>query len=156
LKKKIPNYFILDVDGVMTDGRFLYSEKGKVFKTFGPHDSDGLNILKKYLKFFFISSDKRGFKITRKRIVDDMGYELKHVAQEERLKFIENKFGLDKVAYMGDGIFDAPIIKKVLFGIAPKNARVEAIKVADFVTPNISANGAVLDACLKIKKKFFI
>ena len=57
---------------------------------------------------------------------------------------------------MGDGIFDAPIIKKVLFGIAPKNARVEAIKVADFVTPNISANGAVLDACLKIKKKFFI
>ena len=76
MKKKIPNYFILDVDGVMTDGRFLYSEKGKVFKTFGPHDSDGLNILKKYLKFFFISSDKRGFKITRKRIVDDMGYEL--------------------------------------------------------------------------------
>ena len=34
--------FLLDVDGVMTTGQFLYSKDGKDYKVFGPHDSDGL------------------------------------------------------------------------------------------------------------------
>ena len=34
-KKFIPKEFILDVDGVMTTGNFIYSEKGKVMKIFG-------------------------------------------------------------------------------------------------------------------------
>ena len=38
-KKKLN--LIIDIDGVMTTGQFLYSEKGKAFKVFGPHDSDG-------------------------------------------------------------------------------------------------------------------
>ena len=40
-----PKYFILDVDGVMTTGQFFYSKDGKIYKVFGPHDSDGLKIL---------------------------------------------------------------------------------------------------------------
>ena len=40
--KMKPKYFILDVDGVMTTGQFMYSKNGKIFKVFGPHDSDGL------------------------------------------------------------------------------------------------------------------
>ncbi len=155
MKKKVPKYFILDVDGVMTDGTFLYSEKGKIFKRFGPHDSDGLKIISKYLNVMFVSSDKRGFKISKKRITDDMGYKIKLVLQENRLKFIRDNFGLKNVVYMGDGIFDAPILKKVLFGIAPQNSRIEAKKMANFITPSNAANGAVLDACLKILNKFF-
>mgnify|MGYP004004047157 FL=1 len=37
--------FILDVDGVMTTGHFLYSEAGKQMKIFGPDDNDGLGLL---------------------------------------------------------------------------------------------------------------
>ena len=155
MTKKIPKYLILDVDGVMTDGTFFYSEKGKLFKKFGPHDSDGLKMISKYLSIIFISSDKRGFKISKKRITDDMGYKLVLVSQEKRLKYIKDKFGLNNVVYIGDGIFDAPILKKVLFGIAPKNSRIEARKMANFITPSIAANGAVLDACLKIISKYF-
>ena len=55
---------------------------------------------------------------------------------------------------MGDGIYDADIIRDVAFGIAPKNARKEAKKYADYVTENIGSEGAVLDACMKIKNKF--
>ena len=32
--------FILDVDGVMTNGQFLYNEDGKSYKIFGPDDND--------------------------------------------------------------------------------------------------------------------
>ena len=56
---------------------------------------------------------------------------------------------------MGDGIFDAKILKNCYFGIAPKNARKEAKNNADFITPSNGGEGAVLDACLIILKKFF-
>ena len=39
--------FVVDVDGVMTTGQFLYSKLGKEYKIFGPHDNDGLKMLKK-------------------------------------------------------------------------------------------------------------
>ena len=51
---------IIDVDGVMTTGQFLYSSKGKEYKIFGPHDTDGLKIIKDKINIVFISADKRG------------------------------------------------------------------------------------------------
>ena len=41
--------FILDVDGVMTTGQFLYSESGKLMKVFGPDDNDGLGLLNPHI-----------------------------------------------------------------------------------------------------------
>jgi len=148
------NNFILDVDGVMTTGQFLYSEKGKVYKIFGPHDADGLKILKNKLNIVFITADKRGFSISEKRI-SDMGYRLELITEKDRYSYIKEKFGFENTAYMGDGIFDAPILRDCKFGIAPRNARIEAKKAADFVTPSASAEGAVCDACIQIDDKFF-
>ena len=150
-----PKYLILDVDGVMTTGQFIYSKNGKINKIFGPHDSDGLKLIKDYIDIIFISADKRGFSISKKRIVDDMGYKLKLVSEVDRFHFIKNNFGFNNVIYMGDGIFDAPIIKKARYGISPKNARIEARKASDYITPSKAGEGAVLDACLKINKIFF-
>ena len=42
-----PKYFILDVDGVITTGHFIYSQEGKLMKIFGPDDNDGLSLVKK-------------------------------------------------------------------------------------------------------------
>ena len=71
MKKKIKDikYFICDVDGVMTNGQFFYSSKGKIMKIFGPHDSDGLKIIREFLKIIFVTADKRGFNISKKRIL---------------------------------------------------------------------------------------
>ena len=44
---------VLDVDGVLTTGQFLYSKNGKEFKIFGPDDNDGLALLKPFLKILF-------------------------------------------------------------------------------------------------------
>ena len=43
--RKQLKHFILDVDGVMTDGTFAYTVDGKVTKMFGPHDADGLELI---------------------------------------------------------------------------------------------------------------
>lgn len=150
---KVKKIFVLDVDGVMTTGSFFYSKSGKVYKEFGPHDSDGLKKINGLINFFFITADKRGFGISKKRIVEDMGYSLKLISEESRYSFLEKKIGFKNLIYMGDGIYDAPILKKCFLGIAPKNARVEARKSANYVTSSNSGKGAVLDACLYIQKK---
>ena len=61
--------FVLDVDGVLTSGSFIYSEKGKVFKVFGPHDAYALKMISKKIKVHFISADHRGFEISKKELV---------------------------------------------------------------------------------------
>ena len=146
--------FVLDVDGVMTTGQFLYSETGKKYKIFGPHDNDGLKMLRNRLTIEFISADEKGFSITKKRIVDDMGFNLSLVTEDNRYDYLKGKYGFPKLIYMGDGFYDADILKDCMFGIAPQNARGEAKEAAIFVTPSESGRGAVLDACLEIKNKY--
>jgi 3-deoxy-D-manno-octulosonate 8-phosphate phosphatase (KDO 8-P phosphatase) len=150
-----PTYMILDVDGVMTTGQFLYSINGKEFKVFGAHDNDGIKMIGSLLKIVFVTADKRGFSISKKRIVDDMKQQLNLVGEHDRLEFIEKTYGLANVIYMGDGIHDADILRKCFYGIAPRNARPEAIHSADYVTLSNSGEGAVLDACLHIIERFF-
>ena len=150
-----PTDFVIDVDGVMTTGQFLYSADGKLYKIFGAHDSDGLKLIRNLINITFITADRRGFGISKKRIVDDMGYELKLVSEEDRLEFMKKNFKLKNTIFMGDGIFDSLIIKESFFGIAPSSARIEAIEVANYVTKSSGGNGAVLDACLEINKRFF-
>ena len=147
--------FLLDVDGVMTTGQFLYSQEGKEYKVFGPHDNDGLKLLKNKVTIKFITADKRGFSITKKRIVDDMGFKLELVSEQDRFKYIENEYGLASIIYMGDGYHDAKILEDSMFGIAPNNARKEAKDSADYVTESNAGDGAVLDACLEILRKYF-
>lgn len=150
-----PQILILDVDGVMTTGQFLYSENGKEYKVFGPHDNDGIKLIQDKIKVIFISADKRGFAITKKRIVEDMNQELFMVSEGDRLEFIKTNYGLENVIYIGDGYHDATILKQCCYGIAPQNARIEAKNAANYITPSKSGEGAVLDACLHIIEKFF-
>ncbi len=44
-----PKIFLIDVDGVMTNGQFTYTKEGKIMKNFGPDDHDGLSLLKKFI-----------------------------------------------------------------------------------------------------------
>ena len=151
--KKIPNLFILDIDGVMTTGQFLYSKKGKEYKVFGAHDSDGLKMIKKNIKILFVTSDKGGFKISYQRITKDLGFKIIILDENKRYDYLKKKFGLKNFIYMGDGYYDAKILKECFFGICPKDARIEAKKSSNYITMSKSGEGAVLDACIKIKKK---
>ena len=147
--------FLLDVDGVLNTGQFLYSAEGKALKIFGPHDNDGLKLLKGKVKVKFLTADRRGFPITKKRVVDDMGYELELVSEEDRYEYVKRNYDLNNLIYMGDGYHDAKILKACKFGIAPASARKEARENADFVTESKAGEGAVLDACLEILRRFF-
>jgi len=145
-------YFISDVDGCLNDGKIYWAADGqKPFKAFGNYDHDGVKLLKNHIKLIFISADKHGWDILKTRIVDHMKCELHYVPEKDRFKFVES-YGFGKVAYMGDGIYDAKILSSAKLGIAPAQARIEARQSADFVTPSNGGEGAYLDAALHIMK----
>lgn len=154
-KLKIPKVFILDVDGVLTTGHFLYTKDGKAVKIFGPDDHDALNLLKPYLEIRFITGDKHGYDISKKRIVDHMKFPLDFVSTFKRLEWIEKKYSLDEVIYMGDGIFDHYVLKKIGYGISTANADKYAKKYSDYITKCSGGDRAVAEACLHILEKFF-
>lgn len=151
-----PRYFVLDVDGVMTTGQFYYSSEGKVFKVFGPDDNDALSLLNRHLKIHFITGDKRGFSISKKRIVDDMHYPLDIVSTIHRIDWIQEHCDPMATIYMGDGIFDHYVMRKVAYSIAPANAHPLAKRFASYSTNSSGGNRAVAEACLHILERFFI
>lgn len=149
-----PKYFIIDVDGVLTDGTFYYTREGKVMKKFGPDDSDALSMLRDKLTIHMISGDKRGFAITKKRI-DDMDYPLDLVSTFDRLRWIQEHYNPAETIFMGDGIYDVLVSKGVGYSIAPANAFYKTKESADFVTNARGGEGAVAEACVHILEKFF-
>lgn len=154
-KSKIKN-FVLDVDGVLTDGQFYYTAEGKAMKAFGPDDADALLLLKPHLNICFVTGDKKGFEITKKRVETDMKFPLHLVSTFDRVKWLEeNDMKPEETIYMGDGIFDAMVFDKVTYGIAPANAFYFTKEQANFVTPSCGGNSAVAEACLHIAEKFF-
>jgi len=147
-----PSLFILDVDGVLSSGQFLYDSSGKQYKIFGAHDNEGLKLISSHIKISFISADSRGFEISKKR-VEDLGFEISLIGEDKREDFFEKLN--DEVVFMGDGYTDSLIFDKVFYSIAPKNAISYAIERADFVTNSNAAEGAVFEACMHLKEKFF-
>ncbi len=147
--------FILDVDGVMTTGQFLYTKDGKQMKIFGPDDNDALGLLKPHIEIRFVTADERGFPISNKRIKEDMKFELDLVSTFKRIEWIKEYYNPKQVIYMGDGIFDHIVMREVGYSIAPGNADKVAKKSANFVTERFGGDRAVSEACLHIMQKFF-
>ena len=118
--------FILDVDGVMTTGHFLYTEHAKTLKIFGPDDYDGLCLLKPFMEVRFVTGDRGGFSISERRIVKEMEFKLDLVSPVHRIEWIKEQYNPLDIVYMGDGIFDHYVMKEVGYSIAPGNANINA------------------------------
>ena len=147
--------FILDVDGVFTDGKFFYSADGKVYKVFGDADNDALSLIKNRLHIEMVPGDKRGFPISKKRIQDDMGYPINLVSTFQRVEWIKERFNLDETIYMGDGIYDTLVFREVGFSIAPANAFINTKKYANHITQSKGGEGAVAEAVIYIIENLF-
>lgn len=137
---------VFDVDGVFTDGKFIYDSETKVFKAFGAHDSDAIKFLKfNNIEVQAITADKRGYAISKARM-SDMGITLTLVSEKSRLNFVCSNVPIETTMFMGDGLHDAPLLRKAKIGVCPKNGTARAKASADYVTQCMGGNGAVLEA----------
>lgn len=150
-----PKIFILDLDGVLTDGKFYYSAEGKLFKAFGADDHDALNLLKELLQIVVVTADYKGFEISKRRVEDDMNLGLHLVSAKERIKWIRERYDVTTAIYMGDGIFDPLVFNAVMYGICPSNASLNTKNFADYICREKGGEGAVAEACIHIARYFF-
>jgi 3-deoxy-D-manno-octulosonate 8-phosphate phosphatase (KDO 8-P phosphatase) len=139
---------LLDVDGVLTDGRIWYGPEGEALKAFDVRDGHGIVLLRDHVDFGVISG--RPGKATQVRLQE---LRFKHLIFGERNK-LEGyarlaHLGLpdEAVAYMGDDVNDVALLRRVGLAAAPADARPEARAAAHLVTAAPGGRGAVRELC---------
>jgi 3-deoxy-D-manno-octulosonate 8-phosphate phosphatase (KDO 8-P phosphatase) len=137
---------LLDVDGVLTDGGIYYSADGVEMKRFNAQDGYGVARAREHgLKIGIISGRSTPVVETRAREMhaDEViqGSPDKLAAMTE----IGKRHGLapEQMAFIGDDLFDLPLLNAVGFSAAPENARPEVKKAVHYVTPSSGGHGAV-------------
>jgi 3-deoxy-D-manno-octulosonate 8-phosphate phosphatase (KDO 8-P phosphatase) len=139
---------LLDVDGVLTDGRLYYGAEGELMKAFDVKDGHGIVLLRDHVDFGVISG--RPGKATARRLEE---LKFKHVvfSQLDKLAGFAQlgHLGLadDEVAYMGDDLNDLPLLRRVGLSAAPADARPEVREAVHFVSRAGGGRGAVRELC---------
>ncbi len=141
---------ILDVDGVLTDGKLFFDYQGNEFKAFHAHDGHGIKMLQQTGIEIAVISGRESVIVSKR--MEELDVKLVYQNQrDKRAAFAELLQKLDltpeQVAYVGDDVVDLPIMTKVGLAIAVANA-LEAVKAcADWTTTLSGGNGAVREVC---------
>lgn len=142
-------YFIMDVDGTLTDGKIYMSPTGEAMKAFCIKDGCGIHdlLLTNNIQPIIVTGRESEIVIQRcnelgiKRIYQNV------VDKNEILCSVIKD--LSKVAYIGDDLNDISFMKNVKCngGIVgcPADAIEKVKELADFVAPHDGGNGAVRD-----------
>ena len=141
---------LLDVDGVLSDGRLIYGGEGLEFKTFHSQDGFGLRLLAENgIEVGIITARASG--AVRRRAEELHLRHLVEQAQDKLSAFEEilekDKLSAPECAYMGDDWLDLPVLNRVGLALAPANAVAEVRERAHFVTHREGGRGAVREVC---------
>jgi len=152
--KKI-KLLLLDVDGVLTDGRIIYDSKGQDSKFFDVHDGLGVYVLHKFgIKTVLITA--KSSKTIKPRAKDMRVVEVfsdifpKTAVLEKILK--KYNVSADQVCFMGDDLVDLALMRKIGLPIAVVNAANEIKEVSVYVTLHAGGRGAVREVSELILK----
>jgi len=148
------------VDGVLTDGRIIFSNSGEETKLFDVKDGHGIKILMRMgIDVAIITA--RESEVVRRR-ARDLG--LTHVFQgikdkKRALEELVKASGVTpgEMAYMGDDIIDLPVLKSVAFSAAVADAVDEVRERVDFVAQRPGGRGAareLAELILKVQGKW--
>ena len=141
---------ILDVDGVLTDGRLFYGSGGAEMKAFNVHDGYGLKKLQQEGISIAIVSGRTSDIVEKRANELEIRFLFQNVAHKnEILAELTRKSGIDPrhMAHVGDDVPDLALFDSVGLGIAVADARLEVKKNADFVTKAKGGEGAVREVC---------
>ena len=146
------SHFILDVDGVLTDGSLLLIE-GSLARKMNTRDGYAMQLaVKKGYEIIIITGGNNPTVESRLK-----GLGLKHVYSgvEDKLSVLESisdDVDLTKSIYMGDDMPDLQVMQKVALPCCPANACTEILEVAQYVSPLNGGEGCVRDVIEKVLK----
>ncbi len=141
---------VLDVDGVMTDGRLHYGPEGEESKAFHVRDGLGIKLARRAgIEVAVISG--RGGGAAEQRM-KELGIRHVRLNQDDKQAALEEitselRIGMNAVACVGDDLTDLPIMEPCALGIAVADAHHAVREAADWVTSFGGGRGAVREVC---------
>jgi 3-deoxy-D-manno-octulosonate 8-phosphate phosphatase (KDO 8-P phosphatase) len=141
---------VLDVDGVLTDGRVYLPASGDELKVFDVRDGSGLVAARQAGIEIAIISGRSAAAVDRR--AQELG--IRHVAQGVRdkgaaLTSLLETLGLDASASacIGDDVPDLPMLERAGLSIAVADAHADVLRAVDWITSRPGGRGAVREVC---------
>ncbi len=154
-KAKNVKLLILDVDGVLTDGRIVIDDRGIETKCFDVRDGHGIKLLKRANIEVVIISGRRSEVVSHRarELGIDSVYQNIHDKLEVYRAILDEK-GLkeEEVGFVGDDLVDLPLLKRVGFSAIVADGMEELKPYADYVSRNRGGRGAVREISKLILK----
>ena len=149
------NLLLIDVDGVLTDGRIVFAEYGDELKFFDVQDGAGLVFWNRVgLKSAIITARKS--KLVKRRAKEmridvlAQGALLKLPVYERLLKRL--RLSDEQVCAIGDDLMELPLLRRVGLAVSVPNAVEEVKRISHYVTRRGGGHGAVREAIELILK----
>jgi 3-deoxy-D-manno-octulosonate 8-phosphate phosphatase (KDO 8-P phosphatase) len=149
-KAKKLKLLILDVDGVLTDGKLFFDNQGNEYKSFHARDGHGIKLLRQTgVEVAVISGRKSNSVALRMKNLGIeyvyQGHENKQAAFDELIE----KTGItpEQAAHVGDDLLDLPLMIRVGLAIAVNDANFAVKQRAHWCTTLPGGHGAVREVC---------
>lgn len=141
---------MLDVDGVMTDGRIIFNDEGREIKAFDVRDGHGIKMIQRAGIEVAIVTGRESTVVDRRaaelgiRWVRQKAFDKARVYREisDSLEIHD-----DEVCFLGDDVVDIPVLRKVGLPVVVADAHEEAKRWAAYVTLSPGGRGAVREVC---------
>ncbi len=149
-KARTVKLLLLDVDGVLSDGKLYFSNTGEEIKCFNTLDGHGIKMLRKSGVEVGIITGRQSA-IVEKR-AKDLGIQLLIQGREDKFTALEEMLvnfpcELNDIAFLGDDYPDLSVMCKIGLSLSVANAHPEVASRSVWQSTLTGGNGAVRQAC---------
>ncbi len=151
---------VLDVDGVLTDGKVLLSPDGSMSRSMNVKDGYAMQYtLKQNLILAVITGGNDPQVKNRLQYLGLTDIYMKSLDKMEDYRDLKFKYDLDdsEILYIGDDLPDIAVLQQCGLSVCPKDAAPEVKNVVDYISYKKGGKGCVrevLEQCLKIQGKW--
>ncbi len=147
---------VMDVDGVLTDGRITYSDAGAELKSFHVRDGAGMKYWKRSGRKLAIITGRGGPAVQRR--ADELDVDAMRMNAKDKLPALlevleELSIPADRTAVIGDDLTDLPMLRRCALSVAVADAVAEVRQAVDCVTDLPGGAGAVRETIEYILKE---
>ncbi len=146
---KLIRILLLDVDGVLTDGRLYYGDDDHEYKAFNIKDGLGIKLLQRGGIEVGVITARKSSLLTRR--CTELGIDRVIQGREDKLSVLQellddSALDIGQVAFMGDDLPDLAVVKRVGLGMTVADANHVLINNALWQSQFPGGGGAVREA----------
>ena len=141
---------ILDVDGVLTDGKLYFDHAGHEFKAFNTRDGMGMKALQKVGIEVAVITGRKSEAVSHR--MSQLGIRHVYQGREDKLEAFLDLLqitGLDaqQVCFAGDDWIDLPVLMRTGLAVSVADAEDRVKQQAHWITGRNGGDGAVREIC---------